>query len=54
MTEPGHIHNIGFLKLGSGNLAKWYFPLAEARKKRKMFSHTRLGPVEIRVLNIKI
>ena len=21
MTEPGHIHNIGFLKLGYGNLA---------------------------------
>ena len=36
---------------GVGSWAdKWYFPLAEARKKRKMFSHTRLGPEEIRVL----
>jgi hypothetical protein len=29
---------------------KCYFPLAETRKKRKMFSHTLLGPDEIRVL----
>ena len=29
---------------------KRYFPLAEVRKKRKMFSHTLLRPDEIRVL----
>ena len=29
---------------------KWYFLLAEVRKKQKIFSHTLLGPNEIRVL----
>ena len=30
----------------------WYFPLAEERKKRKTFSHTQLGPDNIRVLRV--
>ena len=29
---------------------EWYFPLAQAQKKCKMFSRTWLGPEEIRVL----
>ena len=28
----------------------WYFPLTEVRKKRKMLSHTLLGPDKTRVL----
>ena len=32
------------------NHVKWYFPLAEERKKRKMFSYTQLGPDNIGVL----
>ena len=31
-------------------IIKWYFPLAEVRKKRIMISHTLLGPDNSRVL----
>ena len=39
------IVNVGCLKRVMGWGDEWYFLLAEARKKQKMFSHTPLGPV---------
>ncbi len=41
---------MSFKQHGSELKPTWYFPLAEVRKKRKMISHTLLGPDNSRVL----